>query len=702
MNADCLHCGLPCPQHREYCCYGCEFVHGLSVDAALEGESTRSRVAICAFFTMNLMAVSVLTYADEFQDAAEEPGMAALRTAFRWASALFATPIVAILGVPMARSAVDGLRQGRATAELLITLAAASAYLYSWASLVTGTGAIYFDAACMTLVLMGAGRAIEATARARAMEAVGVVGRNSDRTVLRLGLDGAFARVDAEQVRRGDVLRIPAGGSSPVDATISAGTAFVDASIVTGEAQPFTAIKGMYLPAGAVVLGASLDVEAVAAADRSTTADLESAVRRAQRERAPVERAADRMAAILVPSMLLVAIATALRGWHAGDVAGGFAAAVAVLIVACPCTFGIATPLAMAAAVSRAARAGIVVRSAAAVERLARIRAVVFDKTGTLTSLVPNVTVSGVSDDDLAAVLACESAVHHPIADALEQEALSRNLAMRRADDVRVEPEGGVSGVVEGRRIFVGGAALARRLGAIGEQVTEKNGEIFVLRDRQVIGTLRIEERLRDGATQAVRRLHDLHLHAEVLTGDGEPRAAEVAGRVGLDFRSGSTPAEKLARIETLEREVGPTLMVGDGTNDGPALARASLGMTIAPTSELAKSIAPIYVPQANIESVPEMITLAKRALRVVHTNLAWAVAYNLVCVVLAASGRLSPLAAALAMLLSSATVIANSLRVLRPRAGEPLPQAAANVAATTVDAVDSLAAVPTAGGELS
>jgi heavy metal translocating P-type ATPase len=673
MNADCLHCGLPCRKDREFCCYGCEFVHGLSADAVAEGESTRSKVAICAFFAMNLMAVSVLSYADEFQDAAAEPGMAALRTAFRWASAIFATPIVLILGLPMLKSAVDELRGGRATAALRLTRAAGSAFAFSWTSLLSGNGALYFDAACMTLVLVGTGRAIEASARARAMDSVRVVGAAGDATVLRRNADGEFEAVGLDLVRRGDRLRIPAGGSSPVDAVVAGGTAFVDSSIVTGESEPSAAAPGSRLTAGAIVLGGALDVDATTSADASTVAELETVVRRAQRQRAPIERAADRMAAVLVPAMLIVAVGAAIAGWRAGDAVGGMSAAIAVLIVACPCTFGIATPLAMAAALSRAAGAGIVVRSAAAVERLARVRAVVFDKTGTLTSLIPGVTTEGLTDEDLAAVLACESAVKHPLADAIRNGLDGRSLPSYRAVDARVEPEGGVSATVGGRRYVVGSAALAARFG-IEPARSSRPGDVLVIRDGAAVGSIEVDEHLREGAAETVRRLHELGLHVELLTGDGGVRAGRIATALGLDHLSESTPFEKLARIETLEEEVGPTLMVGDGTNDGPALARASLGMTLAPTSELARSVAPVLVPRARLASVPQIIVLARRAMRTVYANLGWALAYNLVCVAFAATGRLTPLAAAVAMLVSSATVIVNSLSLLRVRKGEPQP----------------------------
>jgi Cu+-exporting ATPase len=195
---------------------------------------------------------------------------------------------------------------------------------------------------------------------------------------------------------------------------------------------------------------------------------------------------------------------------------------------------------------------------------------------------------------------------------------------------------------------------------------------MFVSRDGVLAGSIEVDEHLREGAVDTVERLHELGVHVELLTGDGGVRAERIATELGLDHLSESTPFEKLARIETLEDEVGPTLMVGDGTNDGPALARASLGMTLAPTSELARSIAPVLVPRAELIRVPQVVALARRAMRTVYANLAWALAYNLVCVAFAATGRLSPLAAAVAMLASSATVIANSLSLLRVRKGEP------------------------------
>jgi len=671
MVRECKQCGLPAKPGTDTCCYGCELVYELRSSADGEAGSARARVAVCIFFAMNLMAVSTLLYSEDLYALELDHGMLALRTVFRWASAVFATPVLAILGVPMARRAARMLRSGTIGTELLAVTAAVAAYGYSVVSLLRG-GAVHFDVACMTLLLIAVGRYLEASSRSRAAAVVGKRFGAQARPTLRLGPRGRWESVAPAELVVGDRCRIAAGESVPVDGRVVEGRALVDRAIVTGESAPCAVVPGDRVLAGFVVAGAPLEIVATADVGGSTLALLDAMLRSARAARAPIERLADRFAAVLVPSMLGIAVATFAWWAHRGSTEQGVLAAVAVLVVACPCSFGIATPLALWTALARAARGGVLLRSAADLERLAAVRAVVFDKTGTLTH--PSRAVSSVDAADagiLARVAAVEAAVRHPLADALAHLARDRGADLGEARDVRVLDGLGVRGRVDGRIVEVGGAKLAESLGLeIGEH-DRAPGMVLVIEDGRIVARIATQENVRADARHAVDRLRALGLHVEMSTGDAAAAATRLGEELGLEVRAGCTPAEKLERIETLERKIGPTLMVGDGVNDGPALSRAAIGASVSGATSLARAVAAVNVLGDDLGLLAWSVELSRRALLVVRQNLAWAVGYNAGCVVLAASGYLPPVVAAVAMLASSATVVLNSLRLARI----PLPE---------------------------
>jgi Cu2+-exporting ATPase len=691
-TSNCRHCDLPCAGGADFCCYGCELVHGLTEGAREEGTSARANVAICAFFAMNLMAVTLILYTDDLYGPQFGASMAALRTLFRWASALFATPILLILGLPMLARARAWRADASARLDALVSIAAFSAFALSWGSLLSGGDRVYFEVAAMTLIFVAAGRAAEAFARARASEAVGAAMRPQRGRCERSEADGSWQAVTAGEIAVGDRLRVPAGAAVPVDAELLDARVLVDRSAVTGESAALELRSGQQVLAGDVLVGTPALLCALADSAHSSRAALERLTRRAFEERSRSEDLGQRAAGLLVPLMLAIALLT-VCGWAlAGDPARGVLAALAVLVCACPCALGIATPLAIRAALARASTRGVLITSGRALERLADVAAVAFDKTGTLTR--PQLEVGRTrfaqpgAEVVMGWVAALESGVVHPIADVLTAHARNVDARPAAAEQVRVEPGVGVRGRVDGREIFVGRASSASDVG--DASTSADDASIIVLADGRPVARLELVEALRPGARAAVGGLSDMGLSVSLLSGDAPAKVERVAAALGVPWEGGLLPDQKLARITAMQSSGGCVMMVGDGTNDAPALAGAALGAVVSQASDLARAVAPICVREDDLAALPWAVGLANATVAVIRRNLAWTLAYNAVCVTAAASGHLPPVLAAIAMAASSLTVTANSARLLRHPLGTPSGIAAA-AAGTRVGLADAI-----------
>ncbi len=671
LVGECLHCGLPATEVGGYCCYGCELVAGLVAESSETTSALHGRLFAAGFFTMNLMAVSLVLWSEDLYGAQAGPGLSGMRDLFRVVAGLCATPVVALLGLPLLARARRGLARGQARAEMLVVFGAGAAFLVSWWRALAGAGAIYFDAAAATLVLYTAGRALEAAARARALGGL-MRSRTGGGDVRRRTAAGSWERVSPSLVVAGDRLRVPVGAAAPVDGRLLEDAASVDNSVVTGESETVILERGATVPAGALALNHAFEIEALASARDSSQAATERLAGRALAGRADAERTADRAARLLVPSVGGLALATALGWWWAGDPERALTATVAVLVVACPCSFGIAVPLALRAALARAGEAGIEIADAAALERLAAARTFIFDKTGTLTARRPTVArfelLADIEEAEvLAAVRALESHSVHPVAEAVVALAEERGVGAVEASSVTVDIGRGVRGRVAGAAWEVGDG---RRLAGLASEAPSTPG-ILVLRDGRPVARFELSAPLRARAREAVAELLGRGLHVAIASGDDPVTTAKVAEQLGIDGVGALAPAGKLEHLEALAAARGPVAMVGDGSNDAPALAGAGVGVAWGSDCDLVGAVADIRCPKGNLEDLVWLHALARRTLGVVRANLGWAVGYNALCLLLAARGDLAPAAAVLAMLLSSATVVGNSARLLR----HPLPQ---------------------------
>jgi cation-transporting ATPase V len=617
----------------------------------------------------------------------------------RWIVAALAVPVQFWCGLPFLRGALVRARARTTNMDTLIALGTLAAFVYSTVELFTATnlhdhggpggefmsGHLHYDMAALIITFLLIGRWCEASAKGRAGRAV--------RELARLG--AAQARliderdptaperlVPVEEVRRGEVFLVRPGDKVPVDGIVLAGESAVDESMLTGESLP------VQKHAGSLLTGATLNVDGVLRARASAVgadtalAQLVALVERAQASKPQIQRLADRVAAVFVPGVLLLAALTATAWVLAGQSERGFLAGVAVLIVACPCALGLATPVAILVGSGRGASLGLLIRGAEILERSNEIDTIVLDKTGTVTtgelSVAQLWSAPGVGDDELLALAAsAEAGSEHPVAAAIVQAARERGLQLTPASAFRSLPGQGVRATVDGASVWVGRPAHEDQRPAVLEE-WEQRGQTAVLltREEQAIGAIALADTVKPEAQAAVRGLQRMGIEVALLTGDNARAAGEVAARVGIArVLSGVSPAGKVEEVMRLQGAGQRVAMVGDGVNDAAALAQADLGIAMGTGVGAAVEAADISVLSGDLRGVARALRLARETYDIILQNLGWAFGYNLIALPLAITGLLSPTLAGLSMGLSSVCVVANSLRLRRfGGPGRPTP----------------------------
>jgi Cu+-exporting ATPase len=575
--------------------------------------------------------------------------------------AALATPVVWWAAWPFHRAAFNAARHGSTTMDTLVSLGILVAYAWSLVALFTG-GHVYFEVAVTVATFLLAGRYAESRAKDRAGEAVTALLKlgAKDATVLR---DGREVLIPIGQLQVGDEFLVRPGDRIATDSVVVSGASSVDNALITGESVPIEVGPGDTLIGAAVNQTGRLVARATRVGADTELAQIAAAVERAQTGKAPVQRLADRVSSVFVPVVLGLSVLTAV-GWliaGAGWTAA-FTAAVAVLIIACPCALGLATPTAILVGTGRGAQLGVLIAGPEILERTRSVDTVVLDKTGTLTQGNIEARVVTDSPDFGRLVGTLESASEHPVGRAIAAALPQRG----NLEHFEAVPGRGVRGVVDGVEIVAGTPAWMREL---GHTLADESASVVAAWDSEIRGRVLVSDTIRQTSGRAVAELHRMGLRTVLLTGDSEDAARAVAGQVGIDEVIAEVkPLDKQAAVARLQSEGRRVAMVGDGVNDSAALAQADLGIAMGAGADVAISASDITLVRSDPVAIVDAIRLSRRTLRIIKENLFWAFAYNSAAIPLAMAGLLTPMIAGAAMAFSSVFVVLNSLRLRRFR----------------------------------
>ncbi|QYM72697.1 heavy metal translocating P-type ATPase [Pseudochrobactrum sp. Wa41.01b-1] len=617
-----------------------------------------------------------------------------------WLEFILATPVVLWAALPFFKRGIDSFKNRSPNMWTLIMIGVGAAYLYSVVAILFpdmfphsfrghgGSVPVYFEAAAVIVTLVFLGQVLELRARERTGSAIRALLDLAPKTTRRIAADGSEADVPLDEVQAGDKLRIRPGDSVPVDGIVVEGRSSVDEAMITGEPVPVEKTEGDKVIGGTVNKNGSLVMQAEKIGAETMLSQIVDMVAKAQRSRAPIQGLADRISFYFVPMVIVVALLSFI-GWALWgpepSMIYAIVAAVSVLIIACPCALGLATPMSIMTATGRGAQAGVLIKDAEALERMAKVDTLIVDKTGTLTEGRPKLTdvvaVSGIDDNKLLQLAASlEKGSEHPLAEAIVAGAEAKGLKTDNVDEFEAITGKGVAGTVKGRAVALGNPAMMQDMrldiAAIQAQADTLRAEgktaMFVAVDNKLAGLVAVADPIKETAAEAIRTLHARGLKIIMATGDNERTARAVAAKLGLDdVRADVLPEDKKALVDELHKQGKKVAMAGDGVNDAPALAAADVGIAMGTGADVAVESAGITLLKGDLTGIARAHHLAEATIRNIKENLFFAFVYNALGIPVAAGllypftgTLLSPMIAAAAMSLSSVSVIANSLRL--------------------------------------
>ncbi|KQQ96403.1 cation-transporting ATPase [Arthrobacter sp. Leaf141] len=647
--------------------------------------SLRRRLLLAAVLTVPLMDITIVF--------ALVPGWRF--PGWEWLCLALAVPIVTWAAWPFHRTTLRNLRHGKVTMDTLVSLGIAASFGWALITLVlgieggsgywlgfgtvpAGANSIYLDVAAGMTTFQLAGRYFETRSRRKAGDVLGALSRLAPTTV-RVFEDGYERLKPVHELRRGDTFVVLPGEAIPADGLITSGRASVDTSMLTGEPLPRESRTGNTVVGGTISTNGRLQVQATSVGAHTQLAQMAALAEQAQARKANVQTLVDRITAYFVPGVITLAVLVTGAWLLSGaELSQAFGIGISVLIIACPCALGLATPTALMVGIGRGATLGILVKGQDALEASGRITTVVLDKTGTLTTgkmTVHSVTpLTAFTESEVLRIAATvEQGSEHMIGQAIGREARSRHLMLSDLVDFDVHPGRGATASVDGSAALVGNLAYLSENSVSGlqplagplEQVQSSETSVFVAYRGELIGKIELADTIKADAAKAVAALHGLGLKTVLLTGDSDAAAQRIAAHTGIKHvYSGVLPAEKAAIVRGLKDEGNRVAMVGDGINDSVALAASDLGLAVATGTDIALKSADIILVREDLSVIPDAIALSRRTLMTIRINLLWAFGYNIAALPIAAAGLLNPLIAAGAMALSSVLVVYNSLRL--------------------------------------
>lgn len=638
--------------------------------AVAEKKDLLIRFGTAFFLTMQLMAYSFALYAGLLQGIAPQ-----IKYYLQLFSLLVTTPVIFYAGWPFLNGARRGLVNRAPNMDLLIATGALSAFFYSIYAVIAG-GEVYCETAAMIVTLILAGRLLEHAAKRRAASGVERLLALAPAEARRI-CEGTVEKVDVAALAAGDLVLVGPGERFPADGIICEGTTDADESPATGEPMPVAKIAGSPVIAGSINLSGTVQVLVERPAGESFLARVARLVEEAQNRKAPIQGVADRVAGLFVPAVLILAAVTFVWLLLTGNDTGtALMASLAVVVIACPCALGLATPTAILAGSGAAAAGGVIFKGGDILERLARISTVVFDKTGTVTRGRPEVCgvvpAGGMTADDLVAqAAAVEAGSGHPLARGITEYAIGRGVVFAVAAEVQTVAGGGVSGLVGGQRVAAGNLRYLQGLGvSLPLEFPDPAADgtaVYVACDGAYAGAITFQDRLRESAAPLISYLDGKGIRSILMSGDRHAIVSRTAGIVGIgEARGELLPSDKAAWVADLQAHGESVLMVGDGINDAPALSTADVGCAVAGGADVALESSDLVLARPGLGRLRFAHRAAVSTMSVIRQNLAWAFIYNLIGIPLAMSGRLTPIYAAAAMAMSSLCVVGNSLRLLR------------------------------------
>lgn len=587
---------------------------------------------------------------------------------------VLSTPVVWWSGWPIHDRTIRGLRHGSVGMDTLVTLGAGVAWLWSVFQIAVGGMQVYAEVGAVVVTFVLLGRWLEARATDTSVDALSALSKLQVDTVQRLAADGTEQEIPLSRLAVGDQFIVRPGARVATDGRVVQGTSALDLSLVTGESVPVEVAPEGQVVGGSVNGAGRLVVVAEAVGADTVLARIGELIRQAQHSKAPIERLVDRIAGVFVPVVLVLALAT-LAGWLlvGADPTFAVSAAVAVLVIACPCALGLATPTALVAGTGKGAQLGILIRGPQVLEAAQQVDTVLLDKTGTVTTGEITVeSVTGGTADERLMVAAVEGASEHPIARAISAGFATEG-GVPDVTDFAAQAGAGASGTVAGRLVSVGkppGDLPSPLADAVADASVSGLTPVVATVDETAVMVVAVGDSVKPSSRTAIARLNDLGLHPVLLTGDRESTALAVAAQAGIaDVVADVSPEDKVAAVTRRQAAGHRVAMVGDGINDAAALAQADLGIAMGSGTDAAREAADITIVNSDLQSVGDAIELSRRTWRTIKQNLLWAFGYNVAAIPLAMSGRLSPMIAGAAMAFSSVLVVSNSLRLRRFRA---------------------------------